>query len=135
VALRHEGGETYGAGTRDDGDTTAGIYRISTFTRAGNAAHIEEKLRETLRVFREGGITEEERAFAVSALSGARAFSRQAPAQILSRYRLERRLGLPEGALDATVDRAASVSLAEINAFIRDYYDPAAFSMLRAVPR
>ena len=135
VALRHEGGETYGAGTRDDGDTAAGIYRISTFTRAANAAHIEEKLRETMRVFREGGITEEERAGAVSALSGARAFSRQAPAQILSRYRLERRLGLAEGAIDATIERASGVSLADVNAFIRDFYDPAAFSMLRAVPR
>ena len=135
VALRHEGGETYGAGTRDDGDTAPGIYRVSTFTRADNAAHIEEKLRETMRVFREEGITEEERAGAVSALSGARAFSRQAPAQILSRYRLERRLGLPDGAIDATIDRAGAVPLDEINAFIRDFYDPAAFSMLRAVPR
>ncbi|HVQ34369.1 MAG TPA: insulinase family protein [Candidatus Bathyarchaeia archaeon] len=135
TALRHEGGETYGAGTRDDGDTAVGVYRVSTFTRADNAAHIEAKLRETLRVFRDGGITEEERASAVSALSGARAFTRQAPGQLLARYRLERRLGLPEGAIDATIDRAAGVPLEEINAFIRAYYDPAAFSMLRAVPR
>lgn len=135
TALRHEGGETYGAGTRDDGDVASGVYRVSTFTRADNAAHIEGKLRETLRVFREDGITEEERAGAVSALSGARAFARQAPGQLLARYRLERRLGLPEGAIDATIDRAAEVPLAEINAFIRAFYDPAAFSMLRAVPR
>ncbi|HJQ99699.1 MAG TPA: insulinase family protein [Candidatus Polarisedimenticolaceae bacterium] len=135
VALRHEGGETYGAGTRDDGDVVSGIYRVSTFTRADNAAHIEAKLRQTLSVFRESGITEEERAGAVSALSGARAFARQAPAQLLARYRLERRLGLPEGAIDATIDRAADLPLDEINAFIREFYDPAAFSMLRAVPR
>jgi len=135
VALRHEGGETYGVATRDDGDAEAGIYRVSTFTRADNAARIEAKLRETLAIFREGGITEEERAAAVSALSGARAFSRQAPAQLLARYRLERRNGLPEGALDRTIDRAAEVRLDEINAFIREFYDPAAFTMLRAVPR
>jgi predicted Zn-dependent peptidase len=135
VALRHEGGETYGAGTRDDGDVAAGIYRISTFTRAANASHIEEKMRETIRVFREGGISEEERAQAVSALSGRRAFADQSPVQLLARYRVERRAGLPAGALDAAIDRAAALPLSDVNAFIRDYYDPAAFSMLRAVPR
>jgi len=135
VALRHEGGETYGAGTREDGDVVAGIYRVSTFTRADNAAQIERKLLDTLRVFREGGITEDERAASVSALSGGRAFDRQSPAQLLSRFRLERRVGLPAGALDAGIDRAAGLPLDEINAFIREFYDPAAFSMLRAVPR
>ena len=135
VALRHEGGETYGAGTREEGDTAPGIYRVSTFTRADNAAHIETKLLDTMRLFRERGITEEERAAAVSALAGGRAFARQSPAQLLSRFRLERRLGLAEGTLDAAIDRAAALPLDEINAFIRAYYDPAAFSMLRAVPR
>ena len=135
VALRHEGGETYGAGTREDGDVAPGTYRVSTFTRAANASRIEGKLLETVRAFREGGITEEERATAVSALAGARAFARQSPAQLLARYRLERRTGLPPGTLDATVDRAAALTLDEINTFIREFYDPAVFSMLRVVPR
>jgi hypothetical protein len=46
----------------------------------------------------------------------------------------ERRFGLTDGYLDGLIDRAGSLSLDEINVFIRDYYDPAQFSMFRAVP-
>jgi zinc protease len=135
VALRHESGDTYGAGTHDDGDVAPGVYGAATFTRAPNAAATEAKLRETLLVFHDKGITEDERAAAVGYLTGSRAFDRQSPDQILSRWMLERRLGLPPGALDDLVDRAAKLSLAEINDFIREYYDPALFSMIKAVAK
>jgi hypothetical protein len=47
---------------------------------------------------------------------------------------MERRLGLAPGFLDEQVERASTLSLDEINAFIHEFYDPARFSMLRAVP-
>ena len=134
VALRHEAGDTYGAGTSDRGDVVANAYSASTFTRAENAASIEAKLRAVLTLFRERGITEEERAAAVSYLRGNRAFDRQSAEQILGRWMTERRLGLPPGFLDEQIDQASTVSLDEINAFIREFYDPARFTMLRAVP-
>jgi hypothetical protein len=46
----------------------------------------------------------------------------------------ERRLGLTPGFLDDQIERASQLSLDEINAFIRGFYDPALFTMLRAVP-
>jgi zinc protease len=135
MALRHEGGDTYGAGTTERGDVVPGSYAATTFTRADNAAAIEAKLAATMSVFREKGITEEERAAAVSYLTGSRALSRQSAGQLLARYLSERRLGLPPGFLDDQIDKAAAVPLSEINAFIREFFDPAQFSMLRAVPQ
>lgn len=134
VALRHEGGETYGASTRETGDVVPESYAATTFTRAENAPRTEEKLRATLMTFHEKGITEEERRDAVGALQGERAFARQAPGQILARFLLERRLGLPPGTLDAIPVRAAALSLDEVNAFIRAFYAPEGFVMRTAVP-
>lgn len=134
VALRHEGGETYGAGTDNLGDVAVGPYGLATFTRVPNAAATEAKLREVLRVFREKGITEQECADAVGYLKGRRPFSKQAPEQVLARYLEERRLGLPAGFLDELVDRASRLELEEINLFIWDYYDPAQFGMVRVAP-
>ncbi len=135
VALRHEAGDTYGAGTRERGDVVPAGYAAQTFTRADNAKAIETKLRNVLIRFHDDGITEEERAGAVSYLMGHRAFDRQSASQILRRWMTERRLGLAPGYLDDLVDRAAGLSLPEINAFIRDFYDPARLSLVRVVPK
>ena len=135
VALRHDAGDTYGAGTSESGDVAPGVYSASTFTRADNAQTIEAKLRGVMTVFQEKGITEEELAAAVSYLRGNRAFDRQSAAQILGRFLMERRLGLAPGFFDEQIDRASTLSLGEINAFIREFYDPAQFSMVRAVPK
>ena len=134
VALRHDAGDTYGAGTRDRGDIVPGAYSASTFTKSDNAATIETKLRGVIDVFYQHGITEEERAGAIAYLRGNRALDRQSAGQILSRYMTERRLGLAPGFLDDQIERAAQVSLDDVNALIRDYYDPAKFVMLRVVP-
>ena len=135
VALRHEAGDTYGAGTGETGDVIPGVYSVSTFTRVDNASAIEAKLRSVMTLFHEKGITEDERAAAVSYLRGNTLFSRQSAGQILRRYLVERRLSLPPGFIDDLVEQASALSLDEINAFIGDYYDPANFSMVRAVPK
>jgi zinc protease len=133
VALRHDAGDTYGASTSDHGDVVPNTYVASTFTRADNAGPIEAKLRAVMTLFHEQGITEDERASAVSYLRGNRAFDRQSADQILGRYMTERRFGLAPGYLDEQIERASTLSVDEINAFIRVYYDAAQFSMLRAV--
>jgi zinc protease len=134
VALRHEAGDTYGVGTSDRGDVVVNTYAATTFTRTENAGPIEAKLRAAMTLFRERGITEDERAAAVSYLRGNRAFDRQSCEQILRTWMLERRLGLAPGFLDEQIEKASTLSLDEINAFIREFYDPARFTMLRAVP-
>jgi len=134
-ALRHEGGETYSAHSVSYGDTVAGPYRVSTYTRLDNAEAVDGKLREVLRRFHEQGITETERASAVGALVGRRRLSRQSPVQVLDRHLRERALGLTEGFLDDLVDRAARLALDEVNAFIARWYAPRRFSMVRVEPR
>jgi zinc protease len=135
VALRHEGGETYGAGTQNLGDVVIGAYGLGTFTRTANASATETKLREALRIFREKGITEQEREDAIGYLRGRRAFDRQSPGQTLRRWLRERRLGLEDGFTERLPDRAAALSLDEINAFIARYYDPARFTMVKVAPK
>ena len=134
-ALRHEGGETYGAGTTGSGGTHPEGYALVTFTRGENAAATEEKLRDVLKRLHEGGITEEERQAAVGYLLGRRPFSRQSPGQILNRFLWERRHGLPAASYDELIDRAAKTPLAEINAFIREFYDPRQFAMVKVSPK
>lgn len=134
VALRHEGGDTYGAFARAETGVAPGPFAIGSFTRTANAPYAEEKLRETLRVFHADGITEQERAEAVSHLTGKAPFERQAPHQVLDRRMKARRLGLPAGFFDDLPRRAATWSLHEINAFIAEYYDPDAFVMGRIAP-
>jgi zinc protease len=133
VALRHESGDTYGAGTEEHGDVVPGAYAAATFTRSDNAQAIEAKLRAVLERFHSEGITEAERQGAISYLRGRRAFDEQSADQILGRFMTERRLGLAPGYVDDLVERASTMSLDEINAFIREFYDPVRFTMLRAV--
>lgn len=134
VALRHEGGETYGASVRSEGGVTPGPLVMGSFTKTDNAAHAEGKMREVLRVFHEGGITQEERAETVSHFLGEAPFGRQTASQVLWRRLSERRDGLPDGFFDELPDRMAALSLEEVNAFIRKYYDPAQFVMGRVAP-
>jgi zinc protease len=135
VALRHESGDTYGAGTEEHGDVVPGAYAAATFTRSDHAPAIEAKLRAVLERFHDDGITEAERQDAISYLRGRRAFDKQSADQTLGRFLTERRLGLAPGYVDDLVERASTLPLDEINAFIREFYDPKAWSMVRAVPR
>lgn len=131
VALRHEGGETYGAFSTNLGDVIVGPYGLGTFTRTANAEATEKKLLEVLRVFHARGISEEERSDAVGWLLGQRPFRRQSPDQVLGRWLRDRSLGLPPGFGDELIDRAAQLDTGEINRFIADYFDPARFTMIR----
>jgi zinc protease len=134
VALRHEGGESYGAGTARYGDVAPGPYALTTYTRVDNAQRAEDKLREALARLRENGITEEERRAAIGYLRGRRAFRLQAPDQVLSRWLYERGVGLEPGFLDRQVERAAALSLEEIHAFAGRYFRPESFTLVRVAP-
>ncbi len=135
VALRHEGGETYGAFSRNFGGVVVGPYALGTFTRTDNADATEEKLLEVLRVFHEEGITEEERSDTVGWLLGQRPFRRQSPDQVLGRWLRDRNLGLPPGFSDELIERASQLDVEEINRFIASYFDPARFSMIRVATK
>lgn len=134
VALRHERGDTYGAWTDDTTAVAPGWVLAKTFTRTQNAAAAEAHLREVVRRIGEEGITEAEREAAAGFLLGRRAFARQSPEQLLTVWMNERTLGLPEGFFETRAERAAKIPLAEVNAFARRFFDPAAWGMVRVVP-
>ena len=112
-------------------EPAVGAYAAWTYSRNENAAATEAKLREVLRTFHAGGITEEERADAAGYLRGRRAFTVQSPGQVLDRVLWDLSRGLEAGDRDALSERAATLPLDEVNAFIRRFYDPPRFTLVR----
>jgi zinc protease len=134
-ALRHEEGDTYGAGTIGGGQVYEQAYALTTYTNPANAPDAEAKLRATLATLHADGITQAERDAAIGYFEGRRAFAKQSPGQILGRRMWELRNGVDAGFLDAQVDAAAALSLEEIDAFVKRFFDPATFRMSRVAPR
>ena len=134
TTLRQEGGDTYGAGVVDLGGIDPGLYALATFTRTGNAAAVETKLRDVLARLHRDGLTEEERALAAGNAVGSRAALRETPQQVLYTAMDEHSLDLPNGFFDARAARAAALTLEQVNDFVRRFYDPAGFTMIRARP-
>ncbi len=134
VALRHDGGDTYGASAGGGVGHEPGLYQLMTFSRVDNSAAIQDKLKGALATFQQGGITEEERLGALGFLEGRLLFGQQAPDQRLAKAMQERSHGLPIGFEASVIERIKAVSLDEINAFIRSFYDPAAFTLLTVEP-
>ncbi len=134
VALRHEAGDTYAAGTTLPRDRDAGAYTLYTFTNTANAAAAEARLGKVLAVFHRDGLSESERAAAAGFLVGQLAFARQAPGRVLARRLWERRIGLPEDGWEALVRGAAELPLDRVNAFAARFFDPARFSLVRVQP-
>lgn len=134
VALRHEGGETYGAYTRGGPAVAPEPYSLNTFTRVENREVTEAKLRRVLADFHAGGITETELEEAKSTLTGELLFDQQAPGDVLDETLWELALGLPQGFERRQVELAQRLTKTEVDAFITSFYDPKHFIMIRVVP-
>jgi len=134
TALRQQDGDTYGAGVIDQGGLEPGLYALATFTRTANAAAAEAKIREVLSRLHRDGLTDEERTLAAGSIVGGRAALRETPQQRLTTAMNEQSLGLPPGFFDARAARAAALPLDRVNDFVRRFYDPARFTMIRARP-
>ncbi len=133
VALRHDDGDTYGAGTRGDPWHVPLAYGAWTFTRAENQASTEQKLVETVSTLAAEGITQQELDEAVSSLRGEQLLGSQSPGQVLDRALWEKVHDLPEGFRSYQIERAGELSLEEVNAFASDFYAPEHWTMLRLV--
>lgn len=132
VALRHEGGETYNISSRSHGAAhRPRVYTLRTSTRTANAGRTERIFADTLEAFHRGGISDRERRDAAGNIAGRRLFQRQTPTQVLGERLTERRLGFADGFYASLDARASALTLAEVNAFIRRFYDPAGFTLVR----
>ena len=135
VALRHEGGQTYGA--RADGplSTSPAPFSLTTFTRAEHRAETEAKLRQTLARFHAEGVTQEELDEAVRNYAGAARLGLQSPGQRLAGAMANRAVGQPLDLRAQITASAEALTLEQINAFIRDFYDPAKFTLITVGPK
>ncbi|HKQ61500.1 MAG TPA: insulinase family protein [Candidatus Polarisedimenticolaceae bacterium] len=133
LALRQEGGDTYGASVNSEGTIDPDAYALISYSRTENAPALERKLREVLARFRSEGILESERLLAAGAIVGRRALDHQTPGSLLREALTERRYGLPYGFFETQAKRAAALTLDEVNAFIRSFYDPARFTLVTLI--
>ena len=134
VALRHEGGQTYGARASAETGTEPRPYIITTYTRADNKDATEATLREVLETFRAEGITQQELDDTIGYMRGRLLFGHQAPASVLDEALWEHGNDREPGHDAAQVAAAEALTLEEVNAFIASFYDPEAFTMLVVEP-
>lgn len=134
VALREQSGDSYEPSTWLPRERVAEVYSLRASTRTANAAQLEERLRATLRTFHQGGITAAELQKAREHLLNRRVLASDSPFARLAEARWEWERGLPQGATEALYARVARLSLEEVNAFIRRFFDPARFALARVGP-
>ena len=134
VALRHDGGDTYGARARPSSEVVEGSVALSTFTRADNVARVHEKLVAVLKTFHGEGITDEELSTGVAYYSGRLAFDRQAPGEQLADVLRDEARGLGEGWDERVVDAMSKLTVDEVNAVIAEFYNPDKFTLIRLLP-
>lgn len=134
VALRHDGGETYGAYTSGGGAAEPEVYSLSTFTRTDNKVTTEEKLRKTLQTFFDDGITQDELDEAVGYMAGQRLRSLQSPGQVLDEALWALGNDRPLDWEEQLIARARELTVDDVNATIKAFYDPEKFTMLTVEP-
>ena len=135
--LRHETGDTYSA-TLGSSFTTAtrpGMLSLQTYTRVDNESETERRLRSVLEEVHADGVSAEEVQSALAYLNGRLVFSKETPVQIVNRAAVNRVANLPPNFRELTLARAAEMSMDKINAFIRRYYDPSKFALVKIVPK
>jgi len=134
VALRHEGGDTYSASSYANVDNSPRPAGIVTFTRADNLEATEQKVKDTLATFHAEGITAEELDEAVRYFRGKALMRTQTPEQLLTSTMYNLGNDKP---IDWHVQDPApmeQLTLDEVNAVIREHFDPADFTMVVVVP-
>lgn len=134
TALRHEGGDTYSASSYANVDSSPRPAGIVTFTRADNLEATEQKVKDTLATFHADGITAEELDEAVRYFRGKALMRTQTPEQLL--FNTMYNLGNDQP-IDWHMEDPApmeQLTLDEVNAVIREHFDPADFTMVVVVP-
>jgi len=134
VALRHDGGDTYGARARSRSEAVEGSVVISTFTRADNVERVQGKLVDVLKTFHADGITEDELTESVAYFSGRLAFDLQSPGQQLGDVLGSESRGLGVGWDERVVEAMSQLTVEDVNTVIGEIYDPAKFTLVRLMP-
>jgi zinc protease len=134
TALRHDLGATYGANASGGAGHSARVFALQTSTQAERADEVEQVLLSTLEAFWQDGITAQEHQDTLRFLLGREAFAQQAPWGALRGWMWSHMLGYPQQFDRASKIGAAAMDLDDINAFIRDFYDPEQFAVVVVGP-
>ncbi|MGC6507324.1 MAG: M16 family metallopeptidase [Myxococcota bacterium] len=133
-ALRHEEGDTYGVSASSTAyPKDPGAYVVKTFTRTDNQKSVEDKLIAVLQKYSDEGMTAEELEEAKSNMVGRRKRAQSSPMGVLGDLATNQLYGLPLDFDDIVVQQALELDLETVNAFIKDFYNPEAYTMLKVV--
>ena len=130
--LRHESGDTYGVslGHYFHG-VEEGMLLIRTYTQTANADAAIAKLKDVLTEVSAEGITQAEVDDAIAYMEGREIFLAETPQGIVNRWAGNKLLGRPGDFQTKTLQRAAQLSLDEINEFAADFYHPDHFALVK----
>lgn len=134
VALRLGAGDTYTPYTILPQAAEPEPYSMVAYTRTANAESTERKLREILQRLYQDGITAQEHRDAVAHLTESHKRHYQQPRARLRLALWEWSNGLPQGFYDRLMETVQRSALAEINTFVRRFYDPAQFALIKVSP-
>ncbi len=134
-ALRHEGGQTYGVGSRGGRAPVSTPYQLVTFTRSDNRSGIELSLMDAVEVFRADGITAEELEAAVSSLQGSARMREQGPWSAAADWRYGHARGVGPDFQQELLRRVGALELDEVNDFIRGFFLAESFRWVSVVGR
>ena len=135
-ALRTQEGDTYSARVIVTGrGTESGMLLLSTFTRTTNESSAVSKMKTVLRELHRGGITEAERESALRFLVGREVFRQETPFQVVRTRAFSTIKGRAPEHRETVLKRACILTLDEINTFVKRYYDPDKFALVRVVSK
>ena len=110
------------------------MLRLQTYARVANDLDTQRRLRSVLDEVHTDGVSQTEVSQALANLEGRLVFSKETPSDIVNRAAIYRVSNLPSNFRELALRRASQMSLAEINAFARSYYDPTKFALVKVVP-
>ncbi|MFT5679146.1 MAG: hypothetical protein ACI8RZ_000050 [Myxococcota bacterium] len=132
IALRHEAGLIYSLSASDGAGPIPGLMTITIPTRASQLSQTTQLTDQLLSDFAARGITEPERTVAIRALRLRDTPTTPDDALLATMEAL--RHDWPQDHSTAVIDDAETLPIAEINAFINDFFSPDAVSLLRVLP-
>lgn len=125
---------TYGIGSGFDGLRAGGSFEVSTFTKVETTRRLIDATTRVLQSAASNGLTAQELAKAKGYLAGQFAISVQTPEALSGRLARNALYGLPEDELHTYLSRLSKVTLADIDAVARLYFQPERMSLVLVGP-
>lgn len=122
--VRVEKGLSYGINSSFDSRLKKGPFTISTFTRHEKVGEAIQTTLETVKIFRDQGVTEEEVKSAKALLKGIFPQALETAERLAENLLILRFYGISDDYLKSYLNKMESITKDQVNAAIRKHYSP-----------